>query len=380
MREILVVMGSHPDTRNEFDWNRTDCDILVFNEAMAERNAWVKRADYVTQLHLPIIWRNPGNRNDPKHYEWLKSGDTPIIYMQEEYEDVPKSRKYPIDEIVKMGRRYFTSSAAYSIALGVHLGYQKIEIYGVEMATQTEYSHQRPGVAYWIGFAEGAGVEVNYHGAILDSPLYGYEGDIKLPYEYFDKRRLELEDKTNIALEAYNESTRQSEAAVKQYAMTGTEPDTVKKLLQKGAELGSQFGLQDGARQEVLRYKKKADTQIAATKDYLFSRQEFEHAVTSFIKERDNAIINAKVLAANCETSFKFITETNNKNRRKIRLEKFSKTVLDYIKESVKVGMFDGAIRENKVFMEKLDQLALMTGGAKSVEVLQEAYREKMPV
>jgi hypothetical protein len=129
MKHILVIMGSHPRTRGDFDWSRDDCDILVFNEAM--KQAWVKRADYVMQMHLPVIFRNPGNRNDANHYEWLKSGNTPIIWMQEEYEDVPRSKKYPIDEVCKLGRKYLTSSAAYAIALGIQQGYDKIEIYGV---------------------------------------------------------------------------------------------------------------------------------------------------------------------------------------------------------------------------------------------------------
>jgi hypothetical protein len=378
MKNTLVVMGSHPGTRKDFDWKRTDCDIVVFNEAM--KQTWVERADYVMQMHLPVIWRNPGNRNDTNHYKWLQSGETPTIIMQDKFEDVPNSVRYPIEDVLKLGHSYLTSSAAYAIAWGIVTGYERIEIYGVEMETNTEFQHQRPGVAYWIGLAKGSGVDVDFHGKLLTSPLYGYEGDIRFPYEYFNTRKEELTATTKVALDTYNKSGKEAEVIVQNYLITGVEPDRVKRILQQHAELAAQFGLQDGARQEVCRYQAKADKQIAATGDYLFSRQEFEHASTSLIKERDNAIINAKIYAGNCEKDFEHVKETPNKMKRRYRMEKFSKTVLTYIKESVKVGMFDGARKENQLFMAKLDELGLMAGGEKSVEVMQAEYREKEAV
>lgn len=374
MKEILVIMGSHPRTRDEFDWTRTDCDIVVFNEAM--KQDWVKRADYVMQLHLPVIWRNPGNRNDANHYEWLASGNTPIIYMQEQYDDVPRSAKYPIDEVCKMGRNYITSSAAYSIALGVHLGYQKIEIYGTEMETNTEYQYQRPGVTYWIGFAEGAGVEVDFHGNLLKSPLYGYEGDIKFPYAYFDERIAELQVSAMSAMKTYNDARDAANVIMSEYTRTGKDPQEVIKLLQRQVELGAMFGLHDGARQEVMRYKNKADVQIKATNDYLFSRQEFEHAVSSFVKQRDSSIITATRMAEECQRSFKEVQDTGNTQKRRFRMEKFTKIVIAYVQESVKVGMYDGAMKENKLFMATLDNYTRMAGGEKSEEVLREAARQ----
>lgn len=372
MKHVLVIMGSHPRTRDEFDWSRDDCDIVVFNEAM--KMGWVKRADYVMQMHLPVIWRNPGNRNDANHYEWLKSGNTPIIWMQEEYEDVPRSKKYPIDEVCKLGRKYLTSSAAYAIALGIQQGYDKIEIYGVEMETNTEYQHQRPGVAYWIGLAEGSGVEVDFHGNLLTCPLYGYDGNIKLPYEYFDERTAELVKTCEAAKNEYNDAHETGNKAIESYILSGKEPESVVKRLQKQVELGALFGLQDGARQEVARYKEKADTQIKATGEHLFSRQEFEFSAASFNKQRDASIITATRLAEECQAQFNIVKSTANMHKRKERMGRFIKFVQLYVQESVKVGMYDGAAKENMLFMKKLDELILMAGGANSAEImLQEA-------
>ena len=94
-KATVAIVGSHPRTRSAFDFTRTDCDVWIFNEALADPSGWCKRADAVFQMHNPAIWRSPLNRNDPKHYNWLKSGDTPEVIMQEYYEDVP-SRQIPV--------------------------------------------------------------------------------------------------------------------------------------------------------------------------------------------------------------------------------------------------------------------------------------------
>lgn len=368
MKHVLVIMGSHPRTRGEFDWTRDDCDVLVFNEAM--KQAWVQRADYVMQLHLPVIWRNPGNRNDANHYEWLKSGNTPIIWMQEEYEDVPRSKKYPLDEVIKLGGNYLTSSAAYAIAWGIYSGYERIEIYGVEMETNTEYQNQRPGIAYWVGFGRGAGVDIDFHGNLLTCPLYGYEGDIKLPYEYFDKRTAELMVTVEASRNEYNEARETSNRSIEEYVDTGKEPEIVIKLLQKQVQLGALFGMQDGARQEVARYKGKADVQVKATGNYLFSRQEYEFSASTFIKNRDVSINDAKRLAEECQKQFNVVRSTGNASKRKARIGNFMKFVALYVQESVKVGMYDGAAKENMLFMKRLDELVLMAGGVASAEVM----------
>lgn len=368
MKSTLVIMGSHPKTRDEFDWNRTDCDVLVFNEACSQ--AWCKRADKVLQLHKPVIWKNPGNRSDPHHYEWLKSGKTPVIYMQADYLEVPKCKKYPLDAVLKIGRRYLTCSAAFAVALGIVEGYQNIEIYGIELETQTEYVYQRPGLLYWIGIADAKGIKVDYHGSILTSPLYGYEGDIRWGYEFFDQRIAELQIKSDEGKAIYNAAKVEADKIITEFDLHGTNPDGVIKAIQNCVELAAQFGVPDGAREEVARYKKKADDMIAASGDFLFSRQEFEHSYASFTKQKQDAIIDATNLARKCSEAFKEIRLTNNKRKRIERMNKFMMMIDEYTKKSVFVGAYDGAAKENTYLMKKLDELIRMAGGEKSQEIM----------
>ena len=179
-----------PQNIRDFDFDRNDCDIWVFNEAL--NTDWCKRADGVFQIHAPVIWRSATNRNDPKHYQWLQSGETPVIFMQEKYSEVPKSEKFPLEKVFDKfpeAERYFTSSVGYALALAIYKEYKTIEVYGVEMETNTEYGHQRVGVAYWCGLAAGRGIKVDFHSpTFYTAPLYGYEGNLMIPIDFYQKR------------------------------------------------------------------------------------------------------------------------------------------------------------------------------------------------
>jgi hypothetical protein len=82
------------------------------------------------------------------------------IYMQERYEDVPNSIKFPLKEIVDKYGDYFTNSVSFMTAMAIYEGYQEIGIWGVDMAVGTEYVNQRPSCEYFIGLARGAGIKV----------------------------------------------------------------------------------------------------------------------------------------------------------------------------------------------------------------------------
>lgn len=90
------------------------------------------------------------------------------IYMQQPLHLVPNAVRYPLEEILaKYPRKYFTNTISYMIALALEHGFKRIGLYGVDMAVssqlrqQNEYGHQRPSCEYFIGIAEGRGVQVD---------------------------------------------------------------------------------------------------------------------------------------------------------------------------------------------------------------------------
>lgn len=169
----LAIVGSEEQTRSLAPYDDPGFDIWVFNEwANAE---WCKRWTACLQLHAPAIYKNLKNKKDPKHWEWLQKKHGKPIYMLETNPLVPDSTKYPIREIVQeFSTTYFRATVCYAIALALHLGYDDIHVYGVELKSHAEYRSQRDCFIYWNGVAHGK-ITLHCCKGMFDFPLYGYE-------------------------------------------------------------------------------------------------------------------------------------------------------------------------------------------------------------
>jgi hypothetical protein len=98
--------------------------------------------------------------------------------LQEKHSELKNSTRYPIEPITANFGRYFTSTAAYMIALAIDRGAEWIGLFGLNMAVDTEYVRQRPCVEYMVGVARGMGIEVHCTAAsplLRCDHLYGYE-------------------------------------------------------------------------------------------------------------------------------------------------------------------------------------------------------------
>lgn len=377
MKDTVVIMGSHPRTRKDFDFSRTDCDVWIFNEALS--NGTFPRADATFQMHDEVIWKNPANRNDKGYSEWLKRDDIPPVYMQKYYPEIPQSVQYPLDGIMKMTsnfehNKFITSSPAYGIALAVYKGYKRIEIYGVEMETQTEYMYQRAGIAYWVGVAIGKGIEVRTPTNIFQEPLYGYEGRITVEYDDFVNRIAELEPIVEQKLEAYKKRREFTVSLMDNIVATGKEPERLFKSIQDQTSACTEFGFYDGARQENERYKGKLDEmkKIADGK-YLIVRQEYEQSASAQTKAHNESILKAQMIQKEMDVLYEDLKGVSNALRRRGRMQKFAEKLNALLAESTKVGMFHGAMAENQRYMDKLDHFIRAAGGSKSEEVMAEA-------
>lgn len=91
------------------------------------------------------------------------------------YEEIPLSEAFPLEECVKrFGTPYFTNTIGYMIAYALLRGVKEIELYGVNQAGSHEYAEEKGGVEYWLGVANGLGVNVTINGK--DSQLLKYKG------------------------------------------------------------------------------------------------------------------------------------------------------------------------------------------------------------
>lgn len=137
----------------------------------------VRRVDRYFELHPKTFWTIQ-KKWHPDYVGWLKANRVPIL-MQERYRDVPASVKYPKDRVLAEFRPYFTSQTAWMIALALTEGVTHLGFFGVHYAHHSEYATQRAGCEYWMGIAEGRGVQLVLPptNPLLQEPsrLYGYE-------------------------------------------------------------------------------------------------------------------------------------------------------------------------------------------------------------
>lgn len=212
-RDKVAIVGFHDKTRHLAPFEDDSYEIWTLNE---EYNfPWVKRMTRHFQLHPRWDFSRTNNLNDPNHFKWLKnetgectyckgigkvqdkdcifcengiysppaSREGLPIYMQKAWDDIPNCIELPLTEITREflpknmpNIHYYTSSVAYMLGLAMLMGFKRIEFYGFDMGSETEYHYQRANFEYWIGLAHGRGFEVVLPGsAILTGKLYGYE-------------------------------------------------------------------------------------------------------------------------------------------------------------------------------------------------------------
>jgi len=137
------------------------------------------------QIHDKSIFTRGHTTN---HWQWLQEDHGFPIYMQRNYDDVPNSVKYPLREVQdklignfirgeERIKKLFSSTFNYEVALALYEGFERIEIYGIEMLGEGEYGWQREAMAFWLGKADSMGVDIWIPESctLLNQLLYGYE-------------------------------------------------------------------------------------------------------------------------------------------------------------------------------------------------------------
>lgn len=181
--------------------------------------AYVPRVDVTFEVHHTL---NMGARRNPEHEAVMRAGGrrgsqykageprTPIV-MQSEHPNYPTVFPYPLDTVItEFGRKpfepvceaesavapgasYFTNSIGLMLAMAileltevkkingrdmrVAKADARLGVVGISMAAESEYIAQRPNVEYWIGRAQGYGIDVwvpdDAH-ILKAATMYGY--------------------------------------------------------------------------------------------------------------------------------------------------------------------------------------------------------------
>ena len=282
----VAIVGSHPLSREFAPWGR-GIPIWLFNEAPA-REGWAhgKECDALFQMHLPMIFRSKLNRHDDHYYEWLQQEHPFPIYMLEDYPDVPSAVRYPIEDIKSafpnLTRRhrekpakikhYFTSSVCYALALAIMQGYERIEVYGTEFESPTEYAQQRDAFMYWVGIALGRGLEVEIvtSTGLLSEPLYGYEGTFMVDSQMIDAALRHWTEQVEVAEDALRRSEVLMQTKIETLNRATTNAARKQatldyfKAVKRHNEILLNYGMASGILRENIRYREILDDRIRA--------------------------------------------------------------------------------------------------------------------
>jgi hypothetical protein len=119
------------------------------------------------------------------HLMWLRQPHDLLIYMQEDYDNVPSGIRFPKEKIEAMVPHgwYFAHSFCWMIAFAILLEFEEIHLYGVG-ASSGEPLSAMACMHYWMGVAEGRGIKIVIHGEgelfVIDQIVrsrkqYGYD-------------------------------------------------------------------------------------------------------------------------------------------------------------------------------------------------------------
>lgn len=387
MKKTLVIMGTHMNGFKTFDWSRTDCDIWMFNEApnlVDEKGKHIfPKADAFFQLHHEAIWKNPKNRSDLDHFRWLTSGKTPTAYMQEKYKEVPKSVRYPIEDVLALTKniravikgkekqfKYFSSSPDFALALVAQMykagkRYKKVEVHGIELEMESEYQYQRTGFGFWIGYLAALGIEIVLYNSIFDEPVYGYEGDVALKSSDIEKRLDELTKELGGDKERYQQEARTFLDNISGLLRQDISAD-IQKQLNELIKKNEPVGILNGRIKENLKYLERAKAMEEATGASIFAMGEFDGARVSFNRQYVQARTEALTFNTQINPLLKHLLMLKKgSQRRKRAVDDFGVKIAELLNKNMLMLQIIGGIRENQYYIDSFKLSFKIFGGEK---------------
>lgn len=185
----IGLLGSHSASLKWCPWDDPSWELWGHSSS----RGWYRRPpERYFDLHPTVCWTR-GGKKGAAYPKWLAQNTVPI-YMQERRAEVPASMRYPKEQVLMQFRGYIGSHAAWMMALALMEGVTHLGFFGVSYTDDDgpERFTQRGSTEYWMGFAEGRGVQLVLPDGctLLREPtaLYGYQshdekGDLVPAYQ-----------------------------------------------------------------------------------------------------------------------------------------------------------------------------------------------------
>ena len=174
-REKVVIIGTAPTTMGQAGrfFGDKDFEIWGLNSLYIPFPQVLSHATRWFQIHQD----DDAMGADYKTFALLNTYEFPV-YTIGKRDDCKNSIAYPRDEIVAEFGTYFNNSISWMLALAIYEEFKEIYLYGVDMAVEIEYGHQRPSCEYFLGIATGRGIRVilpRGSDLLKAGRLYGFE-------------------------------------------------------------------------------------------------------------------------------------------------------------------------------------------------------------
>ena len=187
-----VAMVGFAEGVVQVPWKDESFEIWSCNDLPQRYSSGPYRFDRCFQFHsdhdrMRVAWPEWEN-----HLTWLHQPHDLIIYMQEEYANVPSGVRFPKEKIEAMVPHgwYFAHSFCWMIAFAILLEFEEIHLYGCS-SMSGEPRSANVCMHFWIGVAEGRGIKIEIHG---EGELFNIEQIVKSKKQYgYDLTRLVLE-------------------------------------------------------------------------------------------------------------------------------------------------------------------------------------------
>jgi len=183
--KTVAILGNATRTQNFAPFDNPHVELW----AMTIHAIHAKRCTAALEMHEDVLRDTRWERlpSYGQYKKWLTETTTPI-YMHEVRAEIPASVRYPRQEIEdtfghhlwkgdREVRTFFGGTGAYGIPLAMYLGFERIELYGIELATRPEYDNERDSTFFWMGKASALGVDVVIHekSQLVRELLYPYK-------------------------------------------------------------------------------------------------------------------------------------------------------------------------------------------------------------
>lgn len=352
----LAIVGSGTLTREQAPFDDESYDIWVFNEAPLYD--WCKRYTASFQLHKPEVYQG-ANVKKENYWQWLQEEKKPV-FMNALDEKVPGCEVYPLEDALALGGfKFFGMTTSYALALGILKGYERIEVWGIELSA-TEYQYGMDTWAFWVGFAKGRlGNNFVLHSGekLFDYPLYGIEGGETFEKDFFSKRIKYLENGWKSA-DKHLQGLRKS---FEKY-INAREYDKTLNLFLDFEKSALEAGEIAGALAEAEKWN--------SLENWVISRNEFECAAAKAQKDGDD---QRTLMLHNGGIVDYVFTIWKQSGGNVNAANQLTGLINKHLNLAYDTGAFHGAYIENQSYIMKYDDLALASG--KKIKVISDSTK-----